>query len=1212
MISKRNRTQRFLSPVALILGWVLAWPGPVSAEEGVSLRLVPDGSYRSGIFGGSAAEIVAQDPIRKRLYVTNAEENRIDVIDASIPSSPTLVFSIDLSDFGAGVNSVAVHDGLVAIAVDADPITDPGACVITDPDGVLLASLEIGALPDMLTFSADGSLILVACEGEPDGATGVDPVGAVAIVDVSGGAASATVTLLELDEFDARTEELRAKGIRIFPGKSAGEDLEPEYISISPDGTTAFVTLQEGNAFAVVDLATKAFRDVIPLGLKNHEAGRPVLQNYPFPEMPLLSSTATVNPSDPSESTPGEEILLGGFSGLWFEGVDPISGELLFVTHPDRGPNGEPTNVDADATLERPFALPDYQARIVRFSFDEATGEVTLGDTLLLTRSDGVTPITGLPNIPVTSVDEEPTDLFGNILEYDAFGADLEGIAIDTDGSYWLCDEYRPAVYHFGTDGALIDRFVPEGTAALAGELEGALGSETIPAAYAKRRQNRGFEAIAIDPQNERLFAFIQTPLANPNRAASDNSDSIRIIVLSTADGSAIAEYIMFLEAPDFRDTKVDKVGDAVYLGADRLAVVVRDDTVASYGKKYIWQIDLAGATDLLDPSAPALLAGKTLEQHTVDDLIGLGIFPVDKLKLGNIPSLGYEGRDKVEGLALISDERFAILNDNDFRVAGTTIAGDGTIGLDPDAVGPILGIIEFDGGWGLDPSDRDSASNGGVNIASWPVFGIFMPDAIDSFELDGDSYWVTANEGDTRTETARIGSRALDPDVFPDAADLKANAALGRLDMSTIDGDVDDDGDYDRLQVIGARSFSVWDRFGNLVSDSGESLEQITAELLPADFNSTSDENGSFDTRSDNKGPEPEALEVTSVFGHPFAFVGLERIGGVAAYDLAEPATPAYHDYLNTRDFAGVPADDTAGDLSPEGLAFIDADASAYLEPLLAVGHEVSGSTALYRVLNGEAQFDLRFATLFEASSASDGEVSLAGVLALPAGVNTGDLSAEGSVSLDLGGDAAFTRETLEFTSLVLPFGFTLWTLADGTPPEGTDGCSILWRSANYSHGSVLTPFRLRSVALSRNAATLNLRIRGNVSSPLTLDLDGRGSVTFTPATGIATATGDATVAKRGNRNFDITLSFPLLPSMGIEASGAAPESLSVADGLRGAAGTVLFQAEVAGLGDAIATSAVDLDLELRLGLEGNPGVVRLGAGEFFGAGGGWLTLDE
>ncbi len=254
--------------------------------------------------------------------------------------------------------------------------------------------------------------------------------------------------------------------------------------------------------------------------------------------------------------------------------------------------------------------------------------------------------------------------------------------------------------------------------------------------------------------------------------------------------------------------------------------------------------------------------------------------------------------------------------------------------------------------GFGLDASDRDGA----VRIKNWPVWGMYQPDSIQSFQAWGETFLVLANEGDARdwdgfSEETRAGDLPLDPIAFPDAAALQADEALGRLRVSSAIGDDDGDGLFESLYSFGARSISIRRSDGSLVFDSGDQLERVTAEASPDDFNSTNDENGSFDKRSDDKGPEPEGLTVGRIRGRTYVFVGLERIGGIATYDVSNPFAPRLVDYTNTRDFTGDAEMGTAGDLGPEGLKFIPAKKSPIHAPLLAVANEVSGTTTIFKV---------------------------------------------------------------------------------------------------------------------------------------------------------------------------------------------------------------------------------------------------------------------
>lgn len=276
-----------------------------------------------------------------------------------------------------------------------------------------------------------------------------------------------------------------------------------------------------------------------------------------------------------------------------------------------------------------------------------------------------------------------------------------------------------------------------------------------------------------------------------------------------------------------------------------------------------------------------------------------------------------------------------------------------------------------------LDASNRDD----GINIRNWPVKGMYQPDAISSYGFNGKTYYITANEGDSRdydgfSEEFRIADLTLDTNAFPNAAELQEDANLGRLNVTStlgfgsscapsdpanvtlVDGEydksyVENNCVYTELYAYGARSFSIWSEAGERVFDSGSEFERITASLVPDNFNGQNDEN-SFDNRSDDKGPEPEAVTVGTINGQTFAFIGLERVGGIMVYNVTNPQNPEFVQYLNNRDFS---ASDTevvngmAGDLGPEGLAFIAAGDSPNGKPMLAVGNEVSGTTTLFGI---------------------------------------------------------------------------------------------------------------------------------------------------------------------------------------------------------------------------------------------------------------------
>ena len=263
--------------------------------------------------------------------------------------------------------------------------------------------------------------------------------------------------------------------------------------------------------------------------------------------------------------------------------------------------------------------------------------------------------------------------------------------------------------------------------------------------------------------------------------------------------------------------------------------------------------------------------------------------------------------------------------------------------------------------GNGFDPTDRDGIGNSPKpgNIKTWPVKGVYMPDAIDSFQVGAQTYFVTANEGDAReyllstppfAEEARAStltvSAALQP-FFTAAPPVEANDQLARLNVTKTLGHGGDT-TYEELYSFGARSFSIWDAStGAQVFDSGDDIEQHIATLGPAvPFNPRND-NVNVDDRSDNKGPEPEALVIGTVGDRTYAFVGLERQGGVMVYDITDPASAAFVTYFTSRDYSAA----MKGDSGPEVLVFIAASESPTEKPLLLISNELSGTVAVVQI---------------------------------------------------------------------------------------------------------------------------------------------------------------------------------------------------------------------------------------------------------------------
>lgn len=228
------------------------------------------------IGGTAAAEISAYDSITQRLFVVNNEGtdgavNRIDVIDLKNPASPAFIRSISMAPYGGAVNSVSVHNGRMAAAIQSANKTDDGkVAILKTTDYSEIKAVTVDALPDMVTFSPDGKFIMTANEGEPNADYSIDPKGSISIIETDNQYA---VTTLYFDEFASQATALKAKGFRIFgpqthPGFAS--NIEPEYITIAADSKTAWVTLQENNAIAKVNITGKAITHIFPLGFKDY------------------------------------------------------------------------------------------------------------------------------------------------------------------------------------------------------------------------------------------------------------------------------------------------------------------------------------------------------------------------------------------------------------------------------------------------------------------------------------------------------------------------------------------------------------------------------------------------------------------------------------------------------------------------------------------------------------------------------------------------------------------------------------------------------------------------------------------------------------------------------------------------------------------------------------------------------------------------------
>jgi len=301
---------------------------------------------------------------------------------------------------------------------------------------------------------------------------------------------------------------------------------------------------------------------------------------------------------------------------------------------------------------------------------------------------------------------------------------------------------------------------------------------------------------------------------------------------------------------------------------------------------------------------------------------------------------------------------------------------------------------------WGLGFKDHAAAGNeldgnhkdDAVDISSQPVLGMYMPNAIDLIEYQGTQYLLTANEGESRDDWIKNLNQTtceaegfyfnldendcMDEISMKDALDTSVlNPAdnTTKLDFSQFDangslenaverlkfsysntrtyGDTNNDNKIDKMLSFGGRSFSVWNTASNtLVYDSGKDFETITSQRYGDQFNQNNDEDKAED-RSDNKGPEPEGLVVGKIGEEYYAFIGLERMGGIMVYEVTNPTRPTFIEYVNNRILGKDPSTEDAGDMGPEGITFVASENSPNGSPMLIVSSDVSGTTTFYRI---------------------------------------------------------------------------------------------------------------------------------------------------------------------------------------------------------------------------------------------------------------------
>lgn len=462
------------------------------------------------------------------------------------------------------------------------------------------------------------------------------------------------------------------------------------------------------------------------------------------------------------------------------------------------------------------------------------------------------------------------------------------------------------------------------------------------------------------------------------------NSVSIKgdyVAVAVQAEPKTDNGWVVFVNLSDLTYANAVQVGalpDMVTFTPDgtHLLVANEGEPVEGYGVDPEGSI---GVIKMADFSLTLLgfedfnVGGARHDELPLDKIILDGYSPTT---LDNLPSVAQSMEPEYIAVSADSTQAYVALQENN-AVA--------VVNLADLQIEKIYGLGFKD--HSLEGNALDASNKDGVNIQNWPVMGAYMPDSVAAMAIGDKTYLLTANEGDSREDwlngvtddsscvTAGYyfhGDKCRDELALKDLdesdltlgsglADLNRDDALARLKFSYFVTKAKNGGtEINTLYAYGGRSFSIWDMSnGEQVFDSGDFFETHTAEQYGAEFNNNNDENAG-DDRSDNKGPEPEAITVGQVNDRLYAFIGLERMGGIMVYDVTDPSQPEFVQYVNNRkvDPAVQPGGDATsyspdiGDLGPEGFKFVAATDSPNGKPLLVVGSEVSGTTTIYNVV--------------------------------------------------------------------------------------------------------------------------------------------------------------------------------------------------------------------------------------------------------------------
>jgi hypothetical protein len=386
-----------------------------------------------------------------------------------------------------------------------------------------------------------------------------------------------------------------------------------------------------------------------------------VISDSTLIDIPLAQVQNGALPAYPISNDRG--ILIGGIGSDLYH--MPGSDESEFWAVTDRGPNGE---VVVNGETRATALVPEFTPTIMKVSVRD--GLVTPVQYIPITTQSGK-PVTGLPNI--SGYDLQFWDgTATNKIDYNPNGLDVEGLVRVRNGDFWIVDEYSPSLVHINAKGNVIARYVPEGVNLVGADYP---VITALPAAYAKRKGNRGFEGMSISQDEKTIFIVLQSPLSAPDKDTGDRSRTTRIIKFDVPSARVTGEYAyrqeistLFNPRPKMKQTEM-KLSGVAAIDGDTLLVLERTDWAFA-----IYRVDLTVATNIA--SSVWSTSNDPVSLEFFAETSDVQVVPVSKELLVHSSSL-VNMPEKVEGVTIVNSTTIAIANDNDFDVGSVDANGN-------------------------------------------------------------------------------------------------------------------------------------------------------------------------------------------------------------------------------------------------------------------------------------------------------------------------------------------------------------------------------------------------------------------------------------------------------------------------------------------------------------------------------------------------------